>query len=211
MIDELGYVEEIRHMFGTLWDMGELVTSSTGVKTLEIVGASFIADEDCIFGKVDVDYVEREKAWYETQVCNVNAMSGKVPKIWQDVAAADGTINSNYGWALFSEENGSQYDRVVEELKSDPTSRRGLAIYTRPSMHVDAFRDGMRDFMCTNTVQYLVRDDELVSIVNMRSNDAVYGYKNDYAWQKHVADKMAADLGVTTGPIVWNAGLVARA
>ena len=43
---------------------------------------------------------------------------------------------------------------------------------------------GMSDFICTNAVSYMIRDDELISVVQMRSNDVVYGYKNDYAWQK---------------------------
>ena len=40
----------------------------------------------------------------------------------------------------------------------------------------------------------------------MRSNDVVFGYKNDYAWQKHVLDMLAADLFVEPGEIYWNAG-----
>ena len=42
----------------------------------------------------------------------------------------------------------------------------------------------------------------------MRSNDAVFGYNNDYAWQVHVRDKLLEDL-VTIyepGPIYWNVG-----
>jgi thymidylate synthase len=27
----------------------------------------------------------------------------------------------------------------------------------------------------------------------MRSNDVIFGYKNDYAWQKHVLDKLVFD------------------
>ncbi len=48
----------------------------------------------------------------------------------------------------------------------------------------------MSDFICTNDVQYLIRDGKMHAVVQMRSNDAVYGYKNDYAWAKYVLDKM---------------------
>jgi thymidylate synthase len=40
----------------------------------------------------------------------------------------------------------------------------------------------------------------------MRSNDAVFGYKNDYAWQKTVAAKLAKDLDIVVGDIIWHAG-----
>ena len=88
-----------------------------------------------------------------------------------------------------------------------PNSRRAVMIYTRPTMWEDYKRDGMSDFMCTNTVQYMIRNEQLVAIVQMRSNDVVFGYRNDYAWQKHVADTLTADLGLTKEPkIIWHVG-----
>jgi thymidylate synthase len=73
-------------------------------------------------------------------------------------------------------------------------------------MQTEYNADGMSDFMCTNTVQYLIRNGELYALVNMRSNDVVYGYKNDYAWQSYVQQSLAADLGCEVGPIIWNVG-----
>ena len=79
-------------------------------------------------------------------------------------------------------------------------------IYTRPSMWLDYDLNGRSDFMCTNTVQYMIRGGQLHAIVQMRSNDAIFGYKNDKAWQSHVQEKLAADLGVEVGPLHWNVG-----
>ena len=79
-------------------------------------------------------------------------------------------------------------------------------IYTRPIMHADYNRDGMSDFMCTNAVQYVIRNNRLNAIVQMRSNDVVFGYKNDRAWQQWVLNKLANDLEIDPGQIVWNAG-----
>ncbi|MGZ7196727.1 hypothetical protein ACXWOC_11115, partial [Streptococcus pyogenes] len=76
------------------------------------------------------------------------------------------------------------------ELIEKPDSRRAIMIYTRPSMQVDFERDGMSDFMCTNNVQYLIRDGRVHAIVNMRSNDVVFGFRNDYAWQKYVLESL---------------------
>jgi thymidylate synthase len=37
----------------------------------------------------------------------------------------------------------------------------------------------------------------------MRSNDVVFGYKNDYAWQQYVLKTLASDLGIEPGAIQW--------
>lgn len=198
-------VQDIRDEFVRLYKEQEFVIDKTGVKTVEIIGAHFLADEDNIFGAPNIDYISRELAWYESQSLNVHDIPGKVPEIWLNVATPEGMVNSNYGFLLYSESNHCQYECVVNELRVNPYSRRANAIYTRPSIWKEFNKDGMSDFICTNNVQYLVRNDSLVAHVSMRSSDAVYGYKNDVAWQKHVQAKMAADLGIVIGPLIWTA------
>ena len=198
------YVSDIRSTFYRKLITKEYVTDKTGVKTLEIMNASFIADQPSIIGKVNEDYVQRELAWYKSQSLNVNDIPGETPQIWKMVATEDGYINSNYGWCIWSDENHNQYTNVLDELKNNPDSRRANMIYTRPTMHSDYNRNGMSDFMCTNNVQYLIRNGELNALVYMRSNDAVFGYKNDWAWQKHVLDSLCNELNVPAGQIYWN-------
>ena len=198
------YVGNIRNSFYQKLVKEEYVTDKTGVKTLEIMNASFIADHPAIIGTVNEDYIERELAWYKSQSLNVNDIPGETPAIWKSVATEDGYINSNYGWCIWSDENHNQYTNVLDELKNNPDSRRANMIYTRPTMHSDYNRNGMSDFMCTNNVQYLIRNGELNALVYMRSNDAVFGYKNDWAWQKHVLDSLCKELNVPAGQIYWN-------
>jgi len=200
-------VEDIRnHFIGELMD-SNFVTDKTGVKTIEMIGATFEADEPTIFGEVNEEYVERELAWYKSMSLSVNDIPGKTPAIWQQVADENGYINSNYGWAIWHEDNFNQYANVLKELRSNPNSRRAVMIYTRPTMWYDYNFNGMSDFMCTNAVQYMIRDGQLVAIVQMRSNDVVFGYRNDYAWQSYVANQLSDDLHLKTWPkIIWNVG-----
>ena len=200
-------VEDIRqHFIGELMD-SNFVTDKTGVKTIEMIGATFEADESTIFGEVNEEYVERELAWYKSMSLSVNDIPGKTPAIWQQVADENGYINSNYGWAIWHEDNFNQYANVLKELRSNPNSRRAVMIYTRPTMWYDYNFNGMSDFMCTNAVQYMIRDGQLVAIVQMRSNDVVFGYRNDYAWQSYVANQLSDDLHLKTWPkIIWNVG-----
>jgi thymidylate synthase len=199
-------VQDIRNYFKKALEAREFVTDKTGCEMLELRSASFIADEPAIIGTPNEDYIKREIEWYMSCSLNVNDIPGQVPAIWKQVATKDGLINSNYGWCIFSFENGNQFHRVENELREKPDSRRAAMIYTRPSMWEDYNIDGMSDFMCTNTVQYMIRNDMLEAHVQMRSNDVWAGYRNDYAWQKHVLDMLANKLDVLPGDIYWNVG-----
>lgn len=198
-------IKNIRDQFADRWFNN--IISDDG--TLEILGASFRATEPSIFGEVNHGYILQELIWYQGMSLSVEDLGDPVPKIWQQVSSKDGIINSNYGYLLLSEGNGSQFDHVVEALLADPSTRRAVAIYQRPTMHVDATVDGMQDFVCTNAVHYEIRESKLHVVVQMRSNDAVFGYRNDYAWQRYAQKLVLASIRdqglqhVGLGDIFW--------
>jgi len=183
----------------------DFVIDRTGAKTIEIIGATFIADEDHVIRKPSIEYIMRELQWYDSQSLNVNDIPGETPQIWKSIASAEGEINSNYGWCIYSEENGNQYKHVLRELSNNPNSRRATMIYNRPSMHTDMTRNGMNDFMCTYANTFYIRDGKLHSHYVMRSNDAVFGYNNDVAWARSVQYGLATQLDVEPGDIIWTA------
>lgn len=197
-------LKDVREHFADLLKKEDFVVDKNGGKVIEITGASFVANEDRIFGEPNSEYVARELAWYESQSLYVDDIPGGPPEIWKKVSSSDGEINSNYGYLVFSEENHSQFWKVLEELKKNKFSRRATMIYNRPSIWEEYDKDGMSDFICTYAHQYMVRNDVLETHVYMRSNDAWAGYRNDWAWAKHVQRKLAALLAVEPGPIVWN-------
>lgn len=199
-------VSDVRQYFIDQLAQENFVEDKTGVKMLEMIGATFIADEPAIFGTVNQEYVQRELDWYKSMSLNVGDIPGGPPEIWKQVASTQGWINSNYGYLIWHEENWNQYQNVLEELRRSPFSRRAVMIYTRPMIWNDYNIDGMSDFICTNTVQYFIRDDKLQVVVQMRSNDVVYGFKNDYAWQEYVALALCDELGVELGNIIWHVG-----
>jgi thymidylate synthase len=206
---------DIRDTLASLYKQGQFSTDKTGVKTVEIVGASFIADEPTIFGSLNDEYIKKELDWYLSQSLYVKDIGDPVPKIWTAVSDSNGKINSNYGYLIYSEANGFQFDSVLDELFSNKDSRRAVMIYTRPTMHKDYNADGMSDFICTNAVQYLIRDGALHTIVQMRSNDAWAGYRNDYAWHQYVTKELLKQYNdciqdpsdsIVLGQTVWQAG-----
>jgi len=174
--------------------------------TLEIIGASFVADEDFIFLKPNADYIQHEIAWYKSQSLNINDIYHGLrepPEAWKRTANEEGHINSNYGHLVFSGFYCWQSINCINELITNPNSRRATMIYTRPSIWHEYKYEGKNDFICTNAVTYYIREGVLHCVVQMRSNDAIYGYRNDYAWQKYMLDYVAEKTKTKPGTIVW--------
>ena len=191
--------EDIRQHFVEQLKNENFVIDKTGQKTIEMIGASFEADERFIFGKPNEQYIEDEIRWYNSQSTNIKDIWGerksqRAPQAWEYSANTHGEINSNYGLLIYSEKYYTQYQNVLDELESNPDSRRASMVYQRPSIWHEYCENGKNDFICTNAVTYYIRDEKLHCVVQMRSNDVVFGYKNDYAWQKYVLEQLEKDL-----------------
>ena len=192
-------VKHIRQHFRDELNKEVFTIDKTGQKTIEMIGASFVADESAIFGTPNREYIDAEIDWYNSRSTNINEIFGITkapPQAWQYSANKFGEINSNYGHLIFSEKFHNQYLHVVEELINNPDSRRAAMIYNRPSIWLEYNEDGKNDFICTNAVTYYKRNRRLDAVVQMRSNDVVYGYKNDYAWQQYVMKQLIEDINV---------------
>ena len=184
-----------------------------GSKTIELIGASFVADEAAIFGEVNEDYVEAELAWYESQSTNINdiykwpnyPIEKSPPQAWQMTANDHGEINSNYGHLIWSDKYYGQYHQALYELLSNMDTRRATMVYTRPSIWMEYDENDKNDFICTNAVTYYIRNGAIHAVVQMRSNDVVFGYKNDYAWQLHVLEKLVGDYNACYLEEAWDA------
>lgn len=204
-------VEDIRSYFKQELSAQRFTTDKTGQKTIELIGASFLADQPFIFGKPSKKYIDAELEWYLSRSTNINDIyqDKEPPQAWQYAANKHGEINSNYGKLIFDDLYYKQYNRVLSELKENVDSRRGTMVYTRPSIWHEYSENGKSDFICTNAVTYYIRDGLVHAVVQMRSNDVVFGYKNDYAWQKFVLDLLTHDLrhtgflDVSSGSIHW--------
>ena len=184
-----------------------------GTGNISIVSASFIADKPYLIREPNYDYIEREINWYLSESLNVNDIDGKIPKIWQQISDKDGFINSNYGWTTFSKDNYNQFDKVLNELSKNKYSRQGVIIFIRPTMHEDSKKNGMNDFICTYCYNFKIEKDDidrLYMIVNMRSNDCVFGYNNDFAFANWVFNEMLSKLqniypNLEKGVMFWKA------
>lgn len=148
--------------------------------------------------KTNEQYIQKEIQWYTSQQLDATEI-GKIAKIWNMVCDENNKVNSNYGFLIYSAQNGNQYENVLKELQRDKLSRRAVAYYTNPWMH----HQGHKDHVCTLAVSYYIRDEKLNCSVIMRSNDFKFGFLNDYGWQRHVLISLAEKLNVGIGHIHW--------
>ena len=190
--------EDIKKLLVEKYKNQDFRITKSGVKTVELQNVQFIADKDYILREPNYDYIKREIEWYESQSLNVYGIPGETPTIWKSCADVNGEINSNYGWMIWSKENGSQYNNCIWNLVNDPATRNAVMIYNRPSMHVDATSNHKHDFCCTYAVQCFLNPTNdgysLKYIVYQRSQDAIFGYNNDINWHLYVYKLMQKEL-----------------
>jgi len=142
------------------------------------------------------EYAEAEWQWYlsgDASTDKLGELYGKVPPIWEKMSTGPNNfVNSNYGYQW---ERAHQLDKVVQQLKDDPTTRKAaLSIYDGKEIHI--YR---KDTPCTYAVQFTILNNELNMSVYMRSNDLWFGFCNDqYCFselQKVVAERLSIDVG----------------
>jgi len=208
-------VDNIRDYFFDELAAQRYTIDKTGAKTIEMLGASFIADEPAIFGNPVQSYIDAELKWYESGSTNINDIHGvdkDPPPAWLYAADPHGNINSNYGHLIDSPKFYNQFYNAIDELIKNPDSRRAQMVYNRPSIWVEYNENGKSDFICTNAQTFYIRDNKLHMVSQMRSNDVVFGYKNDYAWAQHLMDRAVDTLNdewhpeptrITKGDLIW--------
>lgn len=195
-------------------DASDLVVDKSGAMLVEKLMAVMELDPsdyviDLGAKKTNLEYVKQELDWYDSMSLSVDKI-GKVASIWNAISSSKNEVNSNYGYLCYSAGNYHQFTNCAGHLLKDKTSRRAVMIYNRPTMHEDYTRDGMNDFVCTLAHQFFVRDGKLHSVVNMRSNDAIYGFFNDFAWFCAMHKRMmnylnSLGMSVELGNLIYSA------
>lgn len=66
-----------------------------------------------------------------------------------------------------------QWQFVIETLKKDSTSRHAIISIYDPA--ADSVLKNVKDKPCNNHIQFLIRDNKLIMIVNQRSSDLIWG------------------------------------
>lgn len=188
-----------------------------GIKTKEILNYSFIVENPSTDIKWEITgsperqevvekYWAKELAWYLSGSLDA---ADTPAKFWKTLADDNGLVTSNYGHLALYEEKYENFEgesitaasRVIALLSEDPDSRQGLIHYGE-SRH---FWHGNKDTPCCINNQFLIRDNKLQMIVNMRSNDVWFGLTYDWKWFSYLQNVICSGLaGVELGKIYYN-------
>ena len=152
--------------------------------------------------KMPIRYAIGELLWYNSRNNTAKAIE-PFSKFWKLIADENGTVNSNYGHCIHDKFEFDQWDFVKDILRKDPSSRQAI-------IHIKEPRDlrvyPTKDVNCTMTLQFLIRNNALHLIVNMRSNDVWLGLPYDVFNFTCMQIQMAMELGVDIGIYYHNAG-----
>lgn len=99
----------------------------------------------------------------------------KFSKMWERLSDDNKTVNSAYGYIIHRKHEYDQLRTAIHELKLFRDSRRAIININTPNETYSS----SNDVPCTLTIQFLIRNNHLHMIVNMRSNDMYFGLPYD--------------------------------
>ena len=125
-------------------------------------------------------YIAAELLWYFTGR-NDTSFITKFAKFWDHIKNDDNTANSAYGNLLFKEFNlhgTTEWEWAFDKLTEDKDTRQAVVHFNKP----DHKWKGNKDFVCTLSGTFQIRDNKLNFKVHMRSNDMILGTATDVAF-----------------------------
>ena len=190
---------------------GEVRSDRTGVGTRSIFGRQMRFDLREGFPlltnrKVHFKSILGELIWFIRGQTNVATLHEMGVSIWDEWADEDGNLGPVYGrqWRSWPAADGRAIDqlaRVLEQLKSNPDSRRIL---------VSAWNVGELDQMallpCHALFQFYVADKRLSCQLYQRSADALLGVPFNIASYALLTHMLAQQCDLAVGEFIWTGG-----
>lgn len=164
-------------IYNDLYTKGKL-TSPRGLKVLEIQDYMVTLPPRDRFTSFEarnfnLDYAKFEMLWYLT-ADPYNDMIMKSASMWEGLRQPNGGWFSNYGYYWFGGAKPG-FHWVINMLSNDPDSRQAVI----PMLNTNHLFTTNKDIVCTYSVSFRIRDNQLFMSSNMRSQDAMWGFTND--------------------------------
>jgi thymidylate synthase len=201
------YLDFLRH----IRERGASKGDRTGTGTLSVFGHQMRFDLNAGFPlvttkKLHLRSIIYELLWFLRGDTNVKYLQDHGVSIWDEWADKNGDLGPVYGkqWRSWPTPDGRNIDQlsvVVEQLKSNPNSRRIL---------VSAWNVGELDRMallpCHALFQFYVADGRLSCQLYQRSADALLGVPFNIASYALLTHMIAQQCNLKLGDFVWTGG-----
>jgi len=201
------YLDMMRHVM----EHGARKTDRTGTGTLSVFGHQLRFDLAQGFPlvttkKVHTRSIVYELLWFLRGDTNVRWLQERGVTIWNEWADGQGELGPVYGrqWRSWGTPDGRAVDqmaRVVEQLRSDPDSRRII---------VSAWNVGELGQMalapCHAFFQFYVAEGRLSCQLYQRSCDIFLGVPFNIASYALLTHMLAAQCDLAPGDFIWTGG-----
>ena len=201
------YLELMRHVR----EHGARKDDRTGTGTLSVFGYQMRFDLAAGFPlvttkRIHLKSVVHELLWFLRGDTNTRYLREQGVTIWDEWADADGELGPVYGkqWRSWPTPGGKHVDQittVVEQLRSNPNSRRIM---------VSAWNVGELDQMallpCHALFQFYVADGRLSCQLYQRSADVFLGVPFNIASYALLTQMLAQQCALEVGDFVWTGG-----
>ena len=201
------YLDFLRH----IREHGAPKADRTGTGTVSVFGYQMRFDLNAGFPlvttkKLHLRSIIYELLWFLRGDTNVKYLHEHGVSIWDEWADEKGELGPVYGkqWRSWPTQDGRHIDQlaqVIEQLKSNPNSRRIL---------VSAWNVGELDRMallpCHALFQFYVADGRLSCQLYQRSADALLGVPFNIASYALLTHMIAQQCNLKVGDFVWTGG-----
>ena len=201
------YLDFLRH----IRERGASKGDRTGTGTLSVFGYQMRFDLNAGFPlvttkKLHLRSIIYELLWFLRGDTNVKYLQEHGVTIWDEWADKNGDLGPVYGkqwrsWPTPEGRNIDQLSQVLEQIKSNPNSRRLL---------VSAWNVGELDRMallpCHALFQFYVADGRLSCQMYQRSADALLGVPFNIASYALLTHMVAQQCSLAVGDFVWTGG-----
>lgn len=201
------YHDLLRHIL----DQGNKKGDRTGTGTLSVFGYQMRFDLNAGFPllttkKIHFKSIVHELLWFISGSTNVGYLQENGVRIWNEWADENGNLGPVYGsqWRSWPTADGQTIDQlaqVVEQLKSNPNSRRII---------VSAWNVGevpkMKLPPCHLLFQFYVANGALSCQLYQRSADVFLGVPFNIASYALLTQMLAQVGGLKVGEFIWTGG-----
>ncbi|NND50384.1 MAG: thymidylate synthase [Rhizobiales bacterium] len=199
------------NLMARILDEGAAKGDRTGTGTLSVFGHQLRFDLRDGFPlittkKLHLKSIVHELIWFLSGETNIAYLKENGVRIWDEWADENGDLGPVYGrqwrsWPLPQGGHVDQIARLVEEIKSDPNSRRHI---------VSAWNVGELDAMalapCHCLFQFYVADGRLSCQLYQRSADVFLGVPFNIASYALLTHMMAQVTGLKAGEFIHTFG-----
>jgi thymidylate synthase len=185
-IKKATFAECYKELLYKLLNSPEYSCSPRGMTINEITDCSFVIENplSCLYSNErrssQEKYIAAEFLWYFSGRRDLEFIQNYA-SFWKQIANQDGTLNSAYGHLIFDRKNQfgkTQWEWAYDSLVADKDTRQAIMHFNTP----DHQWNNNKDFVCTLTANFHIRENRLNLTIIMRSNDAILGTATDVAF-----------------------------